>query len=382
MPQLPSILVISDQPHAIADLQAALPRYQVLSVELDLDGDLDGSASISTDLFDCDPLAVLVSIQQSQAQVLELCQTIRAVQPQSYLPILVFSVDQTAKLSYTDALRAGADDYFQLPIAPEELTARLEARLRPRQWCEDWRSLLQFRDQLLHVLVHDLKNPVSGIMLSAAILQMGELTETQKLKIQQINEATYQLRSLLNTITVLDKIQFRQVLLQPERSNLVKLAQQSLDGVTAIAQQRSIKIETDLAEQAEINLELDPDLFTSALHRLLSTTVKSAPSNSELNFQLSSHPHGQAQLQITAQGNWLSAELGQQLGQANNLSDWLNLNNPNLLNLTFCKFVIEAHGGRFSLDQSQSGRLQFTLRLSDRAPLTSDRNRLNVKDRQ
>ena len=77
----------------------------------------------------------------------------------------------TKKNIIVRALEAGAVDYVTKPFNKAELLSRVRSHLEIKRTNDRLRKLLNERDQFIGVMAHDLKNPLSGIFLSASLAQ-------------------------------------------------------------------------------------------------------------------------------------------------------------------------------------------------------------------
>lgn len=114
------ILVVDDD-LALAEMLGIVLREEDYEVEHVADG---GEAVTAFDRYD--PDLVLLDVMLPTLDGVEVCRQLRK---QSHVPIVML----TARTDTTDVvagLEAGADDYVVKPFKPQELIARIKARLR------------------------------------------------------------------------------------------------------------------------------------------------------------------------------------------------------------------------------------------------------------
>ena len=123
-PELGTILVVEDDPR----MQKVLKR---IFVEQRYSIEVAGDGKAGLDLFrTCRPVDVVLDLILPQISGRELCQTMKAVSPDT--PVIVLSAI-TEVVDKVLLLELGADDYVTKPFSPRELMARVQAAIRRRK---------------------------------------------------------------------------------------------------------------------------------------------------------------------------------------------------------------------------------------------------------
>lgn len=114
-------VLIVDDDQALAEMLGIVLRNEGLDVE----HVADGSAAMDT-FHEVKPDLVLLDVMLPGLDGMEVCRRIRA---ESGVPIVMLTA-RSDTLDVVVGLESGADDYIVKPFKPQELTARVRARLR------------------------------------------------------------------------------------------------------------------------------------------------------------------------------------------------------------------------------------------------------------
>jgi signal transduction histidine kinase len=108
------------------------------------------------------PDAILLDVEMQGVSGLELLRTIRGQASPLALPILMVTAHHSGPETAA-ALRDGANDYVTKPVDLEVLLARLATQLHLAE-------LARLKDEVLRMASHDLKNPLTAVILNARLL--------------------------------------------------------------------------------------------------------------------------------------------------------------------------------------------------------------------
>lgn len=209
-------------------------------------------------------------------------------------------------------------------------------------------DLGRFKQDMTSMIVHDLKSPLS------VIIKTGE------------KKASAIARKMLNLVlNMLDVQKFEETDVQPSLADhsvndLVNLAIEDVEDNIA---EGNLKLSVEAPESYVI--AMDANLIERVLVNLLTNAIRFAPVNSALHLQVSRRSKDDLYFSLTDEGPGISAEkqkiifdrYAQAEEQVNSRSQSTGLG------LTFCKMVIEAHGGEIGVESEVGGgaRFWFTL---------------------
>ena len=297
----------------------------------------------------------------------EACAPLRAVAKDMPLLIVYLAPPPHAGLR---ALEAGADDSAAWPVEPAELRLRVDTLLdRGSRWsrCQleiaKLRRLAAFKDDLVSLIVHDLRNPLAGMLGFLSSLdattqgaQHRDLREdidgamAGALKVEGVLSELLQIR-------LLEEGALKPRLGPHELRHLIQDAARSLEGVS---RERGVTIEVTAA-QGETG-EVDGKLVSRALENLIANALRYSPRGAsvgvaarlvsgELCFEVADAGPGiPDEFKQTIFGKFTSVEA--ERGQARHGFG---------LGLYQVKLVVDAHGGRILLRDRPGGGAVFEI---------------------
>lgn len=312
---------------------------------------------------------ILLDVMMPEINGITLCSYLKQNPEYQYIPIIMVTA-LTEKKDLARCLEAGADDFISKPLNWIELRSRLHSMLRIKQQYDHLQLLLKRREEMAEIIVHDLQNPVTSVVLSCEILKSTPLDHRQTQKIEQISVAGKRLEEQIQTLLTMAKLETGRLVLNPVSMNLKPLLENLVKEFSAIASAKNITIKSDL------NLEndcaaVDSHLFSRIVNNLLSNALKYSPRRKEIGIKLSGTPE-QIILKITDQGKGVSDELKERIFQKYETgSDYQNVNQTGL-GLAFCQMAVLAHKGTIYVEDNQPQGSVFTVEIPREANFESD----------
>ncbi|MGI0487404.1 hybrid sensor histidine kinase/response regulator [Pantanalinema rosaneae CENA516] len=355
MSSQPSILVIDDEPN----------NFDVIEMLLLRDGyNLDYATSGLEALKYLDaylPSVILLDVMMPDINGIELCQQIKAHPVWQPIPVIMVTA-LNSKEDLARCLDAGADDFVSKPVNGTELRARVRSMLRIKQQHDALQATLQLREDMSNMIVHDLRNPLSSILLAGTVLQLMHLPEKPQRKLDQIMVAGQQLQSLIDSLLVIAKLEAGKLLLHRTEVDLCEIGTAALFDFEAIAAQKRIQLNSQLPEPGE-SVWVDASLLRRVLDNLLSNAIKFSPCGSQVRLQIDYLAEGHAKIQVADSGSGISPELRQCIFEKYEVGRFLQDVSQTGLGLAFCKMAITAHDGSITVTENQPNGSIFTVEI-------------------
>ena len=309
------------------------------------------------------PDVVLLDAMMPEMDGFEVCRQLRKNPETHLLPVIMV----TALHSIEDevrALEAGSDDFLPKPINNLELMARLRSLLRIKTLHDQLREskkeleeknkklveLQGLRDSLTQMIVHDLKNPLTGIMGCSELLQMmpENLSERQLSIIKKMDESASVIQKMITDILDISRMEENKVKLRKEPFHITEILDANLNELAYMMQKSGISGEMDVSKDVPM-ISADKDMIHRVVANLLHNAVKHSGKGGKIRLS-ARFESDQGRLHVTVKddGEGIAPEYTEKIFEKFAQADLkkLGLKTDRGLGLTFCKLAVEAHGGK------------------------------------
>jgi signal transduction histidine kinase len=221
----------------------------------------------------------------------------------------------------------------------------------------------QFKQELLAMVSHDLRSPltsVQGVMTLLAKGMYGQLTETGNKRVQVAEQSLARLIHLVDDILDLERMEAGKLQFNLERVPLSSIIDRSIEAVYDFAQQSHIRID---AAPTEILMDVDEDRLTQVVVNLLSNAVKFSPKNSIITVE-TERIADLVEVRVNDQGPGIPAEQQEGIFQRFHQVDGVVTTQKGTgLGLAICKAIIEGHEGSIGVRSEVGKGSSFWIRI-------------------
>ena len=322
------------------------------------------------------PDLILLDVMMPELDGIEVCRRIKTSARWQHIPVIMVTA-LSSKVVLSRCLELGADDFIDKPVNALELRARVRSMLRIKHQHDAMQTLLQLRQDLTDMVVHDLRNPIASILLSGAVLKRTELQEKQHRKVEQIVQAGQRLQSLVDNLLLLAKLEAGEMRLERSPVDICDLARQSVADFQEIAAAKQVAIEAFLPEPSRI-FALDVALFRRVLDNLISNAIKFSPRSGRIKVEIE-FPAGlisscdiennnasniiEVRIRVIDQGMGVKPDLRQEIFEKYKVGRLMGGETQTGIGLAFCKMAIEAHQGKIFVEENFPQGAIFTIEI-------------------
>jgi len=346
MGKQPSLLIVDDELDNFDVLETLLIRE-----DYHLHYAKNGIAALAF-MASSPPDAILLDVMMPEMDGIEVCQRIKSNPHWNHVPIIMVTA-LTAKEDLARCLDAGADDFISKPVNGQELRARIRSMLRIKQQHDNLQCIMQLREDMVNMMVHDLRTPLAIILMAAYILKMPDRsTEELDKNVERIEQAGYQLQSQIDSLLLMAKLESGTMALHRTTIDLRDLCTAAVEEFEGIASQRGITLIAKLPAQG-YPVSVDANIFRRIIDNLLSNAIKFSRVDSDVILEAESlELTGKALIRVKDSGFGVNAAVKQSIFEKFEIGTFLE-NVPQIgLGLAFCRMAIEAHGGKITVEDN------------------------------
>ena len=361
----PVLLVVDDEPRNRALMTAYLSGvYEVREAE-------DGPEALQV----CEKGGVdlvVLDVMMPGMSGFDVCRTLKSKSTGTFLPVLLLTA-----LSEQDdrnrGLEAGADDFLAKPVNRQELLLRVrhflalraERETVARQY-EALHELTALKDDLVTLMVHDLRNPLTGVLGLLQVMEAEAPDAVSRADATAAREGAEKLREALDDMLQVRQLEEGRLILQRRPENLDSLTADAAASLEGAARMRRLDVLRSI--EPGLTVESDRRLLRRAIENLLSNAVKFSPAGNVV--QLNAARMGNLiEISVADRGGGVPVVARDGLFQkfggvyTRKASDRRGFG----LGLYFVRLVAEAHGGRISATDHPEGGTVMTMTLPGEA---------------
>jgi signal transduction histidine kinase len=373
-PDAPLILIADDVPANVELLidQLHTLGYRTVTAE-------DGPSAVAACFEHRPELAILdVSMPAGDLGVddrstgFEVCRRIKRDARSARIPVIFVTAlnDTTDRVK---AIEAGGDDFLTKPHNRMVLGARVRSLLKLKaatDALEDsyrkLRELEKVRDDLMKMIVHDLKTPLTSIIATLEMLADGDLGPvgvSQQGALRDTENKAQELLRLIDDLLEVARIEETSIALDLEALNPSSLVAEIMSDWALRLQQERAATVIEVAVDAP-TFWADRSLLKRVFGNLIQNSLVHSSRAVELRVFARTDPHG-VLFTVADNGPGIPPQYHEVI-----FHKFERVKTPNVprvrssgLGLAFCRLVVEAHGGRIWVQSSEGAGSAFHILL-------------------
>ena len=331
------------------------------------------------------PDVVLLDVMMPGMDGFEVCERLKSDPATANLPVVMVTALRETP-DRVRALEAGADDFLTKPVDEIEVVARVKSLVRAkrdrdaldasfgelRAAHDELQRAEEMRDSLTQMLVHDLRTPLTTMMLSLDLLQSSAedadedappLDEMQREMIGMALRGSNHLLDLVNDLLDIAKMEGGELQIARESVDVAQLFAAARESVATQLGEAEVELDQTIAPDSA-TIQADGDLLRRVLVNLLGNAIKFTPRAGRIEVSAQLHASGW-HLAVRDQGPGIAPQhrerIFEKFGQVEMRAQGERPSTG--LGLTFCRLAVEAHGGAIWVEseEGQGSTFRFTL---------------------
>jgi PAS domain S-box-containing protein len=243
----------------------------------------------------------------------------------------------------------------------------LEIKLRQIQYkgrdCVEWvgrdisarRELEKMREDMVHMLVHDLRGPLGSMLNVIELIQMIRAQDPAHERISHFLEMAYRtgqaVKDMVDSMMDASRLESGEIPVQREPTDLNQLLLAVREQTEPPANARQTELILEPLPEGLDKVWIDPNLIRRTLVNIVGNAIKYTPPQGRVSLTTSLSEGGHLCFAITDNGPGISpADQATIFEKFSRLDKTAGSVSGVGLGLAFCKLAVEAHGGTITVE--------------------------------
>jgi signal transduction histidine kinase len=308
------------------------------------------------------PDAILLDVMMPGMDGFAACRRLKQDARTAGIPVLMVTA-LSAREERLRGIEAGASDFLSKPIDRQDVLLRVRNAVQLKQLHDRIRTELErvrrleaLRDQLVQLIVHDLRSPLQAAVLGVQLLSSqldSEFTQSQRDNVSRTLGVLREAIELASAMLDVSRMEEGRMPLRRETCDLRGVVSRALETLQPFLTAVRVAVE---APEGPAEACADPGLVERVLVNLIGNAAKFMPAGGDLRVALAVDG-GRARFEVEDSGPGIREEDRERIFEKFRQVEIRQENRrySTGLGLTFCKLAVEAHGGRIGV-RSEVGR--------------------------
>jgi signal transduction histidine kinase len=237
-------------------------------------------------------------------------------------------------------------------------------------------STLQTRDDLTHMIVHDLRSPlttVTGYVDALEQMASDKLNPDEAKCVAEARRGASDMRDMITTLLDVSRLEAGEMPLRLQDHNLARIAREAANRFSAVLQGRTLRCEVP---PEPISISCDADVIRRILENLISNALKFTKSGGTICLRVQRNP-ADATLSVSDDGEGVPRDQHEHIFEKFGQTDSGGKHRHSTgLGLAFCRLAVEAHQGKIGVwsEPGKGSIFWFTLPARDQAGVNDTDN--------
>ena len=243
-------------------------------------------------------------------------------------------------------------DLTALVMTEVELRQRLQ---QVHQQYVQLQDLQQQRDDLTHMIVHDLRTPLTSVLGGVQTVPLlGEVNVQQQEALELSVQDGYTLLGMINDLFDISKMESHSLTLDTKLVTAADLIEAAIRQIRSLAAEKELRLRIEVASDLP-SCEADEGKLVRTLVNLLGNAIKFTPRGGTITVSVRAGQDPKTLLfAVKDTGEGIPPEafthIFEKFGQVASRQGGRSMSTG--LGLTFCRMVVEAHGGHIWVESA------------------------------
>jgi two-component system, sensor histidine kinase len=227
------------------------------------------------------PDLIILDIKLPDMNGFEMCRTLKADPETVSIPVLQTSALFIKSEHKVIGLESGADGYLAQPIDGGVLVATVRSLLRIRKAEKEAQEATRAREEMLGVVSHDLRNPLSFIKMQTTFMNRmhknGDLTLENSLeRINKIEASVNRMHQMIQDLLDRSSLEDGKIVLYRETTSALGILNELNSFFSERISENGQNLVLDFPEK-DFSLRIDRERIFQALENIISNAMKFTP---------------------------------------------------------------------------------------------------------
>jgi signal transduction histidine kinase len=295
------------------------------------------------------PDVILLDVMMPKFDGFEVCRRLKSAPQTGAMPVLIVT-SLSARQERLQGIAAGANDFVTKPIDRADLLLRVRNALAAKRLYDQMedqyirlRELESLRDSLVHMLVHDVRSPLSALMAYVHLLHM-EAAQAQTVEIAgiavELETLARRMSAMVDTVLDVNRMEAGRMPLEMHDVDIRTLLQEA---VRALGPSALTRVRLEMPGQP-VGATLDQAVIGRVAINLVGNALKFSADAVPVRVTVSANDAA-IEVAVRDAGPGIPQDEMSTIFEKFGRARAHQRNHGTGLGLTFCKMAVEAHGG-------------------------------------
>ncbi len=315
------------------------------------------------------PDLILLDINMPEMDGFETCRRFKSSAVLREVPVMFISA-RSESFDKVQAFRAGGVDYITKPFDIDEVSARIETHLKIHQLqtalehqYNDLKKLEEMRDSLVHMVVHDMRSPLSVIKMAIHVIRSRAEKDLDEESIQDLAaaaECSDTLMLMVNNLLDVSRLESGSLSVDEGTFSVGDVVGRVADQFRPLTQERTFEVA--ISDTLPMCTG-DAQMIERVVANLVGNALKFTQVDEKIRIE-ASEADGSICVVVSDEGTGIAEEYHEMIFEKFGQVSESKVRQPSTgLGLSFCKLAVEAHGGKIEVQSRPGGGSRFSFSL-------------------